>query len=274
MWKPTQQYSGWVPPISSDELYHSAKGSHWKKHKYISVKDGVYKYAKKAGDFVQDKVWDAEIAIDDAKDAVTGAASRAKDKFEQRTGIADKKAYERYKYKFDEADKAENEAYDNYQWHKHRERMANIHNSKSWAEIEKSMQESAREKMKLAEERKYGEYGVYDKMKAAEDRYRGSTVGKIDKAVENGKAKVNKLLGKKKKDTKSSSTDKWEEYYETEQKAIKEARKSRAERSKQKAISNKKKSDDKKHSDYLKKKNASTKAKSSVKAKKNKQYSR
>ena len=48
MWKPTQQYSGWVPPTSSDELWHSAKVSHWKNHKYLKKIGDTYVYAKKA----------------------------------------------------------------------------------------------------------------------------------------------------------------------------------------------------------------------------------
>lgn len=36
----------YVPPVSPDEIYHSAKGSTWKKHKYIAIKNGRYIYPK------------------------------------------------------------------------------------------------------------------------------------------------------------------------------------------------------------------------------------
>lgn len=34
----------WKPTVSSDEIWHSAKGSHWGKHKYIAIKNGRYIY--------------------------------------------------------------------------------------------------------------------------------------------------------------------------------------------------------------------------------------
>ncbi len=34
----------WKPTVSSDELWHSAKGSHWKDHKYIRIDNGHYVY--------------------------------------------------------------------------------------------------------------------------------------------------------------------------------------------------------------------------------------
>ncbi|MBP5594393.1 MAG: hypothetical protein J6Y02_03350 [Pseudobutyrivibrio sp.] len=34
----------WKPTTSSDALYHSAKGTHWGKHKYIAIKNGRYIY--------------------------------------------------------------------------------------------------------------------------------------------------------------------------------------------------------------------------------------
>ena len=39
----------WKPTIGSDALYHSAKGTHWGKHKYIAIKNGRYIYPTKQG---------------------------------------------------------------------------------------------------------------------------------------------------------------------------------------------------------------------------------
>lgn len=44
MWKPTVNYCGYIPPKSSDEIYHSAKGSAWKEHKYIRKEGNRYIY--------------------------------------------------------------------------------------------------------------------------------------------------------------------------------------------------------------------------------------
>ena len=40
----------WRPTVTSnDVIMHSAKGSHWKNHKYLKVVDGRYIYPESAG---------------------------------------------------------------------------------------------------------------------------------------------------------------------------------------------------------------------------------
>lgn len=70
-----------------EELYHSAKGSHWKKHKYIAIKNGVYIYNNSKA-----ALSNAKKSLDENIDYyITGQS--AKDEYNKFTGKADLHSY-------------------------------------------------------------------------------------------------------------------------------------------------------------------------------------
>lgn len=175
----------WSPTISSDEIYHScichsAKGTKWKNHKYIAIKNGRYIYTavKKSANKLKKNVKDfidyditGEGYLENARKGTVGKNGKLADGY--LGDHAQKEVYKRY------AKRGSGEAWDKYQ----KSKQAYSENSgRQYDAYKEAVIPKAKKKARAASD--FVEYDIPNKVKKMQENRKKKKAAKIKKLLE------------------------------------------------------------------------------------------